>query len=233
MVFDFTPVKNEIHKALWDFKIPQHEVSVSFMLAGNVIEPRVAFDLPSINFGKVLLGARSKSVVKLVNQEHLPFKFAFNKATYEASEDMLRITGMHALRSLKPSQTGCEMFCGQCWFQLHPHVCPGKNPMLEFVPSKGCVPPHSSLEIAVCFTPQQEDAFNHNVVCNVSKKPQPLALNVKGQGYAIHASMQLDGQGGSMVEMAEGVPNYISFGQVRQPTVEIQCKCICSSQKIP
>lgn len=94
MVFDFTPAKDEAYRASWEFKIPEHKVSASFLLLGQVTEPRVAFDLPSINFGKVLLGARSKAIVKLMNQEHLPFRFAFNKATYGASDEMLLTSGM-------------------------------------------------------------------------------------------------------------------------------------------
>lgn len=93
MVFDYTPLENETHESFWTFNIPQHQISAPFLLVGQVSEPRVSFDRPSIQFGKVLLDARSRIFVRLVNDEHLPFKFALDKNTYEASDEVLRITG--------------------------------------------------------------------------------------------------------------------------------------------
>lgn len=93
MVFDYTPLENETHESFWTFNIPQHQISAPFLLVGHVSEPRVSFDRPSVQFGKVLLGARSRNSIKLVNDEHLPFKFALDKNSYEASDEVLRITG--------------------------------------------------------------------------------------------------------------------------------------------
>lgn len=56
-------------------------------------EPDVHFDTPAINFGRLLIGARGRISVKLVNREHLPFSFRLDKSTYDASEDVIRSTG--------------------------------------------------------------------------------------------------------------------------------------------
>lgn len=53
MVFHFTPSVDEAAEAFWTFVIPEQGISVPFLLAGLVAEPRVAFDRPSINFGQV------------------------------------------------------------------------------------------------------------------------------------------------------------------------------------
>ncbi|GMH35419.1 hypothetical protein BSKO_03287 [Bryopsis sp. KO-2023] len=182
MAFDFTPLTHDVHEAFWVFKIPEHGIEAPFLLVGEVSEPRVSFDRPSINFGKLLIGARSRVPVSLVNDEHLPFTFKLVKTTFEASDDVIRSTG--------------------------------KRPIVEFNPSSGIVPPNSRLELIACFRPRLEESINYNVTCIVAKKPQPLTVNVKGEGYVIHSSVQMDGPDGSIVELSDGVMNNISFGQV-------------------
>lgn len=47
----------------------------------------------------------------------------------------------------------------------------------------------------------------------VKKKPTKLTLNVKGEGYAVHDSLQVEGADGRMVELSPDAPNHLDFGQ--------------------
>lgn len=48
----------------------------------------------------------------------------------------------------------------------------------------------------------------------VKKKPTKLTLNVKGEGYAVHDSLQIEGADGRLVELSPDAPNHLDFGQV-------------------
>jgi len=62
------------------------------------------------------------------------------------------------------------------------------------------------------------------VMCHVRKKPTPLKLNVKGLGYAIHDSCQLETADGRIVDLAPKQPNHVDFGQVRPGCLNAGCK---------
>lgn len=92
----------------------------------------------------------------------------------------------------------------------------GLPPAVTFEPATGTVPPNSSVTLTALFAPREERGYNYNVVCRVAKKPTRLTLNVKGEGYAIHEMLALEGGDGSVVPLApRGAPNVIDFGQVR------------------
>ena len=75
--------------------------------------------------------------------------------------------------------------------------------------------PNSSLAVQVTFHPRVEAASNYNVACLVKRKPSRLMLNVKGEGYAVHNSLQMETADGQLVHLSPDVPNSIDFGQVR------------------
>lgn len=64
------------------------------------------------------------------------------------------------------------------------------------------------------FAPTAAISSNFNVVCLVKKKPSKLTLNVKGEGYAVHDSLQIEGADGRLVEVSADTPNQLDFGQV-------------------
>lgn len=74
---------------------------------------------------------------------------------------------------------------------------------LRFVPTR-----------QVSFTPAAEKIHNYNVICAVRKKPTRLTLNVKGEGYAIHQSVQLESSMGRPLELSATGVNELDFGQV-------------------
>ena len=68
--------------------------------------------------------------------------------------------------------------------------------------------------MAVTFAPMLAAPSNFNVICMVKKKPTKLTLNVKGEGYAVHDSLQIEGADGRLVELSPDAPNHLDFGQV-------------------
>lgn len=86
--------------------------------------------------------------------------------------------------------------------------------MLTFGPSSGTVPAGGQLALAVTFAPTLATSTNFNVSCLVKKKPTKLTLNVKGEGYAVHDSLQIEGADGRLVELSSDAPNNLDFGQV-------------------
>jgi hydrocephalus-inducing protein len=63
---------------------------------------------------------------------------------------------------------------------------------LKVSPMTGVVPPQSQIPIEIVFGPKFELTYNYNLICNVKRKARPLVLNVKGEGYKIHHSVQAD-----------------------------------------
>jgi len=184
MVFEYTPDSEDIAESFFTFRIVEQEIAVPFMLVGHVVEPAVAFDVASINFGKVLVGSRSRETVMLANNEHIPFGFNFDRTTYEA-----------------PGGGGG-----------------GGKPVLAFEPSSGVVPPNSRIPVVITFVPDVETSLNYNVIAAVRKKPSRLTLNVKGEGYAIHETLEVEsslpGEVRPTALVAAPSKNAVDLGQV-------------------
>lgn len=85
-----------------------------------------------------------------------------------------------------------------CHAVLHPglglHVMDGatakKRPVLSVRPSSGVLAAHSRLALTAVFAPRVEAPLNASVLCSVRRMSRALALNVKGEGYALRDSMQ-------------------------------------------
>jgi hypothetical protein len=77
-------------------------------------------------------------------------------------------------------------------------------------------PPPAQVDIVAAFSPQLEKPLNLNVSCRVPGKPTPLSLNVKGEGYALRAGLQLGVADGGAVELAPLGENAVDFGQARR-----------------
>ncbi|KAJ9512718.1 hypothetical protein QJQ45_019009 [Haematococcus lacustris] len=90
----------------------------------------------------------------------------------------------------------------------------GRKPVVEFTPFQGVIPAQSSLTLQALFAPQEERSYNYNVVCKVANKPTRLTLNVKGEGYALHDALVLEGAEGLSTPLAANAVNPLDFGQV-------------------
>ena len=87
MVFEYVPDNFGEHESFWNFKIPFEEILQPFMIVGYVVEPIVLLETGKVNFGPLLLGGKNKEVINLINQEHLPFTFYFNKESIRENPD--------------------------------------------------------------------------------------------------------------------------------------------------
>jgi len=85
--FEYIPDNVGEHESYWNFKIPSEGIVQPFMVVGFVVEPIVLMETGKINFGPLLIGGKSRETVNLINQEHLPFTFHFNKDTIKENPD--------------------------------------------------------------------------------------------------------------------------------------------------
>ncbi|KAJ3332957.1 hypothetical protein HDU76_012454, partial [Blyttiomyces sp. JEL0837] len=107
------------------------------------------------------------------------------------------------------------------------------TPVLNFSPTSGTIGGHSEVTIDILFSPSAEKMFNFNLICNVKKKPTPVTVNVKGEGYEIHDSLQTELADGSVCELAAGAQseNMIDFGQVQVNEKRLKRVIIVNSGK--
>merc|ERR1719487_833381 len=93
----------------------------------------------------------------------------------------------------------------------------GQQPVLTVSPLAGVVGPGASFPVEVVFKPNEEKTFNYNVVCNVKRKAQPVVLNVKGEGYKIHAELALEDSATGRTQriLNAGVPEQLDFGPLQ------------------
>jgi len=53
-------------------------VSSKFFLLGEVVEPKIMFDVPRLTFNPLLLQAKSSEKINLMNKDHIPVSFSFS-----------------------------------------------------------------------------------------------------------------------------------------------------------
>jgi hydrocephalus-inducing protein len=83
MVFEYTPSEVGLHESFWQFRIPSQGITQLFLIVGSVVEPNVTLDRSRIQFQPVLLGRSATETVHLVNHEHIPFNFNFDRASFD------------------------------------------------------------------------------------------------------------------------------------------------------
>ncbi|XP_057569314.1 hydrocephalus-inducing protein homolog [Hippopotamus amphibius kiboko] len=77
IIFQFTPFHLDISEAFWTFLIPEHNITVPFLLVGKATDPLVNLDKSHLNFSCLLIGREARETVKIINQEEQEFHFAF------------------------------------------------------------------------------------------------------------------------------------------------------------
>ena len=78
MIFEYTPETLKLREAAWNFKILGH-ATIPFLFVGQASEPEVYMTQTKINFGQIIVGAKSKQTVMLENRENVPYPFQFDK----------------------------------------------------------------------------------------------------------------------------------------------------------
>ncbi|OWK16227.1 hypothetical protein Celaphus_00004320 [Cervus elaphus hippelaphus] len=77
VIFQFTPSHLDISEAFWTFLIPEHNITVPFLLVGKATDPLINFDKSHINLSCLLIGREARETVKIINKEEQEFHFAF------------------------------------------------------------------------------------------------------------------------------------------------------------
>ncbi|KAE9352056.1 Hydrocephalus-inducing protein [Phytophthora rubi] len=110
MIFEFTPQQLELQEMFWYFKIPHFQVNQLFLFVGTTTEPRVALDRGSVNFNTLLIGTKTSQSIALVNQEHIPFNFVFDKTSLDFAGEVPALI-VHPLSGVIPpnSRTSIEI----------------------------------------------------------------------------------------------------------------------------
>ncbi|ORZ34407.1 hypothetical protein BCR44DRAFT_1513959 [Catenaria anguillulae PL171] len=169
IAFDYSPETTGTVESTWFFSIPQHNIRVPFLLIGRAIEPNVFLDKSTINFKPVLIGKKSKEIVRIFNTEDTAFSFQFQ-------------TTSTSKRGQAAAGGG-----GDDWRAI------------EFSPASGVIEPRSEMAIELTFQPRSERAYSTQLTCIVKRKTIPLNVNLRGDGYRVSASLTSELVDGSMI----------------------------------
>ncbi|XP_075796761.1 hydrocephalus-inducing protein homolog isoform X3 [Pelodiscus sinensis] len=77
VTFAFVPQHLGITESFWTFTIPEHNISVPFLLVGNTTDPSVSLDRSHLNYFSLLVGHEARQTVHMINNENEAFSFAF------------------------------------------------------------------------------------------------------------------------------------------------------------
>ena len=83
MIFEFTPDTVGVSEAFYRLTIPSQGVNELFLLTGSVTDPRIYLNRNRCDFGAHLTGGHATEVVYLVNKEHIPFHFNFDRTSFD------------------------------------------------------------------------------------------------------------------------------------------------------
>ncbi|KAI9141433.1 hypothetical protein BKA69DRAFT_1166800 [Paraphysoderma sedebokerense] len=91
----------------------------------------------------------------------------------------------------------------------------GTKSALQFSPVSGTIEPKSEVSVDIIFQPATERVFNYSLMCNIKRKSNPVAINIKGEGYIIHEVLQTEGVNGDLSPLIPNSgENLIEFGHV-------------------
>lgn len=85
---------------------------------------------------------------------------------------------------------------------------------LTVEPESGTLSAKASQPLRIALKPGVEQPYNFNVACNVRRKPSRLTLNVKGEGYAIHESIELERPDEKPVPLTHSQPCKVDLGRL-------------------
>ncbi|KAI4885088.1 hypothetical protein NFI96_023140 [Prochilodus magdalenae] len=120
--FKFQAKELGLVKSFWTFLIPEHKLSVPFLLVGTANEPVVYIDHAHLNLGSLLIGHETRKLVYVVNGEDQPFSFSIEEVSrhLEAFKDSLLLEPMQGtippkdklplVISFTPTQDGPMVF---------------------------------------------------------------------------------------------------------------------------
>uniref|UniRef100_A0A2K6KCF4 HYDIN axonemal central pair apparatus protein n=1 Tax=Rhinopithecus bieti TaxID=61621 RepID=A0A2K6KCF4_RHIBE len=77
IVFQFTPFHLGITESSWTFLIPEHNITVPFLLVGKTTDPLISLNKSHLNFSSLLIGREARETVQIINKEEQGFDFSF------------------------------------------------------------------------------------------------------------------------------------------------------------
>ncbi|XP_035381538.1 hydrocephalus-inducing protein homolog [Electrophorus electricus] len=120
--FRFHAHEPDLVESFWTFLVPEHKLSVPFLLVGVADDPMVYIDHAHLNLGSLLIGHKMHKTVYVVNGEDQPFHFTIEQFSRysEAFRDSLLLEPMAGtvpprdkiplVISFTPMQEGPVMF---------------------------------------------------------------------------------------------------------------------------
>nr|XP_056718300.1 hydrocephalus-inducing protein homolog [Euleptes europaea] len=81
IIFEFFPEHLDVTESFWTFSIPEHNISVPFLLVGHTADPAVSLDRHHINFHSVLIGHEARDSINIINNENETFNFAVRESS--------------------------------------------------------------------------------------------------------------------------------------------------------
>ena len=74
----------------------------------------------------------------------------------------------------------------------------------------GVVSADGEISIEVTFQPKYEKNYNYNLVLNVKQKTRSINLNIKGHGYTLHHSVNID----FAAPISNSIDQILDFGDI-------------------
>ncbi|EDQ90671.1 uncharacterized protein MONBRDRAFT_18473 [Monosiga brevicollis MX1] len=198
--FTYAPSSLDIVETFWEFTVKDSDFRRTFLLVGHSEEPRLHFDVQTLDLAPLLLNKTVTQTITLINEEARPFNFAFDAAQLAAIN---------------------------------------KGATVAVMPTTGRVDARSQLPIRLSFTPKLEQPYVLNVLCDVRRKPTPLAIQIRAEGYRLHSRLELAPMGADSATAAVPlsfdetgmVP--LEFGQVHVNEVQQRNFFLVNTGKFP
>ncbi|XP_065180488.1 hydrocephalus-inducing protein homolog isoform X2 [Sycon ciliatum] len=78
MVIEFAPSNTRFLEGFWNFTIPEHRLSIPFLLVGRMTDPDVTLSTIALNFGSTLTGRKVKRSLEIINTEEVFVEYSFS-----------------------------------------------------------------------------------------------------------------------------------------------------------
>ena len=139
------------------------------------------------------IGTECHETVYLVNDESQTYSFSFVETSCYCDGHTAKVKVRPMSGTLQPNSR-----CAQ--------------PVYMLLQLNG----HCRLAIHVSFVATREREYNFNLQCQVKKKPSPIILNVKAEGFLITYTLHYEDRKGSMTELftGKGPAKCIDLGKV-------------------
>jgi adenylate kinase family enzyme len=76
-------------------------------------------------------------------------------------------------------------------FDAHQLEAINRAARVTVAPSVGTILPNGQLPVRVGFSPRLEQPYDFKLVCNVRRKPTPVTLKVRSEGYLVHGALEV------------------------------------------